>query len=330
MFVFDTSSRHIRTKRGVTYDFEAKAVYWVTVTVSDGHGATDAVRVKIGLSDVAEPPAAPSRPTVRAAENSSTSLDVSWNTPENAGRPDIAGYKLEYREGSTGEFTSVSTDTTDTTMTSFRIVGPDAVGQTPAGLKPGTSYQVRVWAENAEGGGAKSVVGTGRTSPANRDPEFNDGAGPITRYVNENTLKDTQAVRNVGARVGASDRDGDRLTYSLAATSDQFTIDERTGQIKTKTLLTHEDPDGCGYVSGADPTSCTYTVTVQVQDGLDNHRDKEDTATVDDSIVVTINVRDLAEPPAAPGRDCDIARGRYDPAGDLGCVRQYRTRHHPL
>ena len=52
-FDFDTTSRRIRTKRGVTYDFEAKSSYSLTATVSDGAGGTDALGVTITLTDVA-------------------------------------------------------------------------------------------------------------------------------------------------------------------------------------------------------------------------------------------------------------------------------------
>ena len=312
-FVFDTSTRRIRTKRGVTYDFEAKSVYGVTVVVSDGHGATDAVRVRITLTEENEPPVAPPRPTVRATEETSTSLDVSWNAPDNAGRPLITGYVVQYREGSSGAFVTTPTrDLTDpaavhTTMTSFTIVGPEAQGQTPAGPKPGTSYQVQVRAHNAEGAGAWSVIGTGRTSPANREPEFNDGAGPIERYITENTLRSTQAVRTVGARVTARDQDGDRLYYSLTDDADDtdpendeefFTVDENTGQIRTRSLLTHEDDTNCGYVSTDNPTACTYTVTVEVRDRKDEHRNDDEDA--DNTIAVTIRVRDVEERPDAP------------------------------
>ena len=296
-FVFDTSSRRIRTKQGATYDYEAKAVYRVTVTVSDGHGATDAVRVRIGLDDVDEPPTAPPRPTIRPTGKLSTSLDVSWSAPDNTGRPRIDGYIVQYREGSTGAFMTtpaLNNDETHTTMTSFTIDGGTD------GLKPGPSYQVQVRARNDEGAGAWSVVGTGSTSAANREPEFNDGDQTITRYVDENTLRDAQAVRTVGARVAASDQDRDALYYSLTDANDAefFTVDGSTGQIKTKSLLNHENAD-C-HDGDVSPTTCIYTVTVEVRDRKDGHRNDDKDEGADDTIAVTINVRDEDEPPAEP------------------------------
>ena len=303
-FVFDTSSRRIRTKQGVTYDHEAKDVYRVTVTVSDGQGATDAVRVRIGLNDVTEPPSAPPRPTIRPTEKLSTSLDVSWSAPDNTGRPRIDGYIVQYREGSKGAFVTtpaLGNNETHTTMTSFTIDGGTD------GLEPGKSYQVQVLARNAEGSGAESVVGTGSTSADNKEPEFDDGDQTITRYVDENTLRDTQAVRTVGARVAASDQDRDTLYYSLTDDADDndddndeefFTVDEKTGQIRTKSLLSHEKAD-CHVGSGTS-TTCIYTVTVEVRDRKDGHRNDDKDEGADDTIAVRIDVRDENEPPAAP------------------------------
>ena len=314
-FDFDTTSRRIRTKRGVTYDFEAKSSYSLTATVSDGGGGTDALGVTITLTDVAEPPDAPARPTVRQTEKWSTRLDVSWSAPGNTGRPDIIGYKLQYREGSTGSWTAVSEATvkTDTTGTSFTIEGPAAEGDNPAGLKPGTSYQVQVQAVNAEGSSPWSTPATGRTSTANKEPRFADDE--LRRQVSENTLSETRTGRTVGARVRADQGDSDRLTYSLGpvvengnpvpATEshpDLFTIDETSGQLRTKALLDHEDAGNteCGYDAADDPTTCTYTVVVQVRDKKDEHRNDVKDEDADDTVTVKIEVFDEPEPPAAP------------------------------
>ena len=49
------------------------------MTVVDGAGGSDATGVTVSRSsDRTEAPSAPNRPTVRATEKSSTSLDVSW------------------------------------------------------------------------------------------------------------------------------------------------------------------------------------------------------------------------------------------------------------
>ena len=232
-FDFDTSSHRIRTKRGVTYDLESKSSYGLTVTVFDGHGGSDAIGVKITLTNEEEPPAAPTRPTVRPTEKSSTSLDVSWNAPENTGRPDITGYIVHYREGSTGTFMETpQLDDGDvhTTKTSFTI----------GSLNAGTSYQVQVRAVNDEGSGPWSILGTGKTSTANREPEFGDDT--LTRQVDENTLSNTRTGQNVGARVSADQDDSDKLTYTLAGNGLGFFQNQHVDR-----ATDHEGVPGRGY-----------------------------------------------------------------------------------
>ena len=93
----------------------------------------------------------------------------------------------------------------------------------------------------------------------------------------------------MGARVPATDPDrGDTLTYSLRNSHDLFEIDDRTGQLRVKAALDHEDPAGP-----------TYTITIEVSDGL-NSSDDED-LTIDDSIEVTIAVTNVNEPPVVEG-----------------------------
>ena len=53
-FTFDASTRQIKTKTGVTYDFEAKNTYSVTVKADDGTGGTDTIAVTITLTNVDE------------------------------------------------------------------------------------------------------------------------------------------------------------------------------------------------------------------------------------------------------------------------------------
>ena len=98
-FTFDASNRQIKTKSAV--DHEAKSSYEVTIKASDG-AASDTVSVTINVTDVAEPPSAPSAPTVSGA--STTSLSVSWSAPLNTGKPAITSYDLQYRAGSSGNW----------------------------------------------------------------------------------------------------------------------------------------------------------------------------------------------------------------------------------
>ena len=88
-----------------------------------------------------------------------------------------------------------------------------------------------------------------------------------TRSIGEGT----QANRNIGAPVSATDEDaGDTLTYTLGGTdAASFDIESTTGQLKTKAPLNYETKD-------------TYTVIVTATDSED----------LSDFIIVTINVID--------------------------------------
>ena len=258
-----STSGQIRTRPGVTYDHEARSSYAVTVKADDGNAGTATVAVTITVTDVAEPPAAPTPPAVTATSASTTSVDVTWTAPANPGKPAISGYDLRYRVGNSGSWTDGPQN----------LTGASA---SIASLTAGTSYQVQVRATNAEGDGPWSASGSGSTgTSSNAAPTFaNPTAG---RSVPENSAADT----NVGAVVTATDTDaGDTLTYTLeGAGAASFDIVSTSGQIRTRPGVTYDHE-----------ARSSYSVTVKADDG------NAGTATV----AVTITVTDVAEPPAAP------------------------------
>ena len=139
----------IQTKSGVTYNYEVKAAYTVTLKADDGNGGTDTVTVNITLTDVNEPPGTPAAPSVSGTSGSTTSLTVNWSAPTNTG-PDINSYDLQYRQGTSGSFSN----------------GPQNVNgltTTIPNLSVNTSYQVQVRATNDEGNSPWSPSGTGST-----------------------------------------------------------------------------------------------------------------------------------------------------------------------
>ena len=148
-FDIASTSGQILTKAGVTYNHEATSTYTVIVKADDGNGGTDTVTVTITVTDVNEPPGRPAPPSVSGTSGSTTSLDVTWTAPTNTG-PAITSYDLQYREGTSGSFTAGPQNETGTSA---------AI----ASLMANTSHQVQVRATNAEGDGAWSFPGTGRT-----------------------------------------------------------------------------------------------------------------------------------------------------------------------
>ena len=332
LFNFNTRTGQIRTKAPLNHEdarcgYDARdestntatsCNYRVTVTVVDGAGGSDATGVNIQVGDRTEAPSAPARPTVRATEKSSTSLDVTWNAPANPG-PAITSYEVQYRKGSE----TFSSDGVAVTGTTATISGTDTNNNDAPWVASNTSYEVRVRARNVERDSAWSATGTGRTNKANHEPIFDDRPGTgtgstrnsddgftISRTIDENP-RSGQAV----GRIFADDADNDRLTYELIAADapnqgdvDKFTINETTGEIRTKAEVTYDYEDiaasgTCDPLNEAEVGSdrC-YTVKVEVRDGLDVDRVKVEVEDedADDSITVKIGVRDRDEPPAVP------------------------------
>ena len=235
-FAIVTSSGQIRTRDGVTYDFENKSSYSVSVTVTD-QTANASASVTINLIDAAERPVPPGAPAVAARPGSTDSVDVSWAAPANAGKPPITGYDLQYRQGTSGNWTN----------------GPQNVPTTStaiSGLDGNRPYDVQVRAKNDEGNSDWSEPGSGRT--ANNAPVLPDG--PLTLTVPENTAADT----NIGAAVGASDADSDPRAYTLEGPdAASFAIVETSGQIRVQAALDFEATN-------------SYSVTVRASDGTDS------------------------------------------------------------
>ena len=171
-FVIIPATGQIRTKSGVTYDYESRTSYTVTVTASDNIDTADAT-VTINVTDVAEPPAAPAAPTVRPVSGSSTSLAVSWTAPANEGKPAIDTYDLQYRAGTSGPWTAGPSGVTGT-------------GSTLSSLAAGALHQVQVRAVNAEGSSAWSTEGEGTTS----------ATGTVTLVKNLSQGNDTDIAAN--------------------------------------------------------------------------------------------------------------------------------------
>ena len=316
LFNFNTRTGQIRTKAPLNHEDPrcyddsdpsgTECSYYVTVTVVDGAGGSDATGVTIEVEDRQEQASAPARPTVRAKEKSSTSLDVSWKAPANTG-PAIIGYDVQYRKGSE----TFSDDGVVVTGTTATISGTDNANA--PWLASNTSYEVRVRANNGERTSAWSATGTGRTNRANHQPIFDDRPGtgtgserksvfPVWRTIDEN-LRSGQIV----GRVFADDEDNDRLTYKLTGTdAGLFDFNETNGEIRTKAVVSYNyeaigASGTCGTLTEQQVGSdrC-YEVTVEVRDGLDDDRVEVDETDPDDSITVKIGVRNRDEPPAVP------------------------------
>ena len=250
-FDIESESGQLKTKADVSYDYETKASYSVTVRAMDPLNASGAIAVIITVTDVDEQPATPGAPTVRPVEGSSTRLLVTWTAPDRNGGPPLTGYDVAYRQGVSGDWRVWPHDGTAPTTT-------------VAGLRAHTDYQVRVRAFNDEAWSDWSPPGSGRTN--NTTPAFDNAA--TTRSVAENT----PPGENIGAPVTATDADGDSLAYGLeGADAAAFAIESESGQLRTKAGVTYDHELKSSYlvtVRATDPlgASAVIVVTIVVTD----------------------------------------------------------------
>ena len=138
---------------------------------------------------------------------------------------------------------------------------------------------------NADASVDDSVDVTIAVTDVNESPEF--GSPNIELEIDENTSTNT----NIGDPIAASDPESAVLIYSLSgADSALFSVGASTGQIRVgaSTVLDHESPADSGNDN-------VYELTVQVTDG--KNVDGSSDTTIDDSIIVTITVRNVNEPP---------------------------------
>ncbi len=264
-FTIVSGSGQIRTKAGESYDREARASYSVTVKADDGNGGTDTVAVTINVTNVLERPLKPAAPSV--SSGSATSVNVMWNAPSNSGRPAIASYHLQYRKSSGSSWMS---GPQNVTATNTSIMG----------LEENAEYQVQVRASNPDGDGPWSETGTGRSlAPRNAPPEFTEGMDATRSFTETVGDATVQTASNIGAGVTATDSDSDTIAYSLeGAYRDEFTIDSN-GQIRTRVGKSYDRE-----------TRASYLLMVKADDGNGGT----------DTIMVAINVTDVAERPLKP------------------------------
>ena len=238
----------LQTKAALNH--EEKASYSVAVRAQDGRGGTDAVNVTIRVTDVDnESPDTPFAPTVNTA--SSTSLQVSWDAPDNTGPP-INDYDYRYMAVADSGWTEV---------TNTRITGTAVTIQ---GLTPSTSYDVQVRANNAEGASEWSNPGNGVTNEpgANNPPVFTEGT-TATRSVSATSPSGT----SIGEPVAATDADsGDTVNYKLEGRdAPSFDINETNGQLRTKSGITLIATETYTVIVAADDQTDISRITVTIE-----------------------------------------------------------------
>ena len=273
--------------------------YVVEVTATSGMGErvkTAEQTITVTVTDVAgEVPGKPDAPTVSAA--SVSSLTVNWSAPANAG-PAITDYDVQYREGTSGNWSDAGHTGT-------------AITATLTGLSENTSYQVQVRATNAEGTGAWSNAGSG-TTDANAAPTFTSSA----------TFDAAENQTSAGEVVATdSDADDDITGYAITGGADRafFSIVPATGVLTFDAAPNYEDAKDDGtnntYVVEVTATSgmgervktATQTITVTVTDVSGEAPGKPDAPTVATASVSRLTVNWSAPANAGPAiTDYDV------------------------
>ena len=261
----------IYVKSDSNLDFEAKTSYSLTLAVRDTKGATGQIRVTINLTDVVNeaPPRPPNR-TPYFFGPTSTAREIA----ENAGPGENIGSPLDIRDPDNDPltFTLGGTDAASFDITNWgQLITKPVLDVLPFDYETKSSYSITATASDGRGG-TDTISITVNITDEPEAPEFTDGDS-TTRTISENSAADT----NIGSTVSATDPDADdTVTYTLGgADAAAFTVDNGTGQLKTKAALDFE-------------TTTSYTVMLTATD--------EDNLT--DSITVTINVGDLNEAPS--------------------------------
>jgi len=95
----------------------------------------------------------PAKPTGLGATAGAGSVSLSWTAPSYSGGASVTDYVVEYRAGSSGSFSTFSDGTSTSTSA------------TVTGLTPGTSYQFRVSASNANGTSNPSSTASATPDP---------------------------------------------------------------------------------------------------------------------------------------------------------------------
>ena len=268
-FTIESATGQIRVKQGTSLDAETRQSYEVVVHVTDKRNneresdtsIDDSITVTINVNNLDEPGTV----QLSSTEPESGAAVTASLTDVDGSVSDVSWQWLR-RRGRSGSFAA--------------ITGATGASYTPVDGDEGYFLRARASYTDPQGPNKSATATTTRAVVIpNADPTFDAGSA-TTRSVDENAAAGTA----VGSPVNATDPDSDTLTYSLTGDdAAAFTIDGTTGQIRvgSGTTLNFESRD-------------SYSVTARVSDGKDEISQADDV--IDDTIEVTINIRNVDEP----------------------------------
>ena len=223
-------------------DYEEQRSYSVTVRAEAGSHTLYKV-VTVNIQNVEEPGAI----TLSAVQpQEGTSLTATLDDDDGP-----TGTTWQWRRASSRGSTGSAIDgaTSDTYTPDSDDVG--------SYLRITTSYD-----DGHSTGKTATEVSANRVQEAPPQPEA--PVFPADADYGRSIRENTRPVSNLGAPVRATDANNDRLTYSIPA-SDDFQIEGRTGQLRTKRMLNHEGQEQHFVsVTATDPGGLTDTATVAI------------------------------------------------------------------
>ena len=284
-FVIDLNIGDIFTAISGSFDYETKSSYTLTADAKDGKGGIGSVTVEITVTDVAEsPPPTPDGLAVSLADGVFT---ATWNAVTDASK-----YRIQYRTGGSEE-------------TWTNLAATDSTSQTLNATECGATYEFRV-----EARGDGTVYTTAWSSPSSSVSQTATGchAPVFSSETYSFSVAENAAVGAAVGTAGATDADGDSLSYAITAGNGDGKFSIGTGgAITVAAALDYE-------------TTVAYSLTVEATD--DSGR--SDTATV--SVAVT----DVSEtgPPAPSGLAVSYTSGAFGLTWDaVTGADQYRVQH---
>ena len=276
-------------------------VYGIIVVADDGREGTDTARITVVVSvtDVLEPPDAPVAVTVTGS--GTTSLQVTWTAPPNAGRPDIEHYDVQYREVGASRWMDGPQDITGTSAT---VMPVDA----------GKSYEVQVRATNDEGDGPWAVWGVTIT-PVTIEAEHEEIGGgledlkfTLTREGDTtDALVATVTITQEQSWLGNSDLEHEvaflpryaTAELTIAASKFSFTP-STTGDLTARV-------SGAGIFGGEDTVEVVSTAEPPIRVGFDMSAYTFAEDATDEAVYVVAKLHPDYPRPPARARDFGVA-----------------------
>ena len=153
LFEIDSSTGQVSVAEGATLDYEAAKNSYTGKVKWTVQGQDAEVNLTINVTDENEPPLAPVN--VQVTNITDTSFTITWEAPDNTGRPAITGYELKGDNGLAGRSPSATT-----------------FSESYTSLSPGTTYTFDIKAQNADGDGAEVLFTATTTNTRPRSADF--------------------------------------------------------------------------------------------------------------------------------------------------------------